>query len=100
MIRLAGECNFCGACCLGKDGSRCEHLKLFTAVGMPNATMCGKYKERYNGMPITMLARDGSRIEGRYHCALNSLAETLTIIEMGIQRGVCSLRIEEEKKNG
>jgi hypothetical protein len=42
-------------------------------------------------MPIRMIARDGRKLSG-YYCAKNSPAEVKTIIELGIKKGVCSLR--------
>jgi len=38
-----------------------------------------------------MIAKDGRILKG-YHCAKNSPAEVSVIIEMGIKKGVCSLR--------
>jgi hypothetical protein len=38
-----------------------------------------------------MIAKDGRILRG-YYCAKNSPAETSAIIEMGIKKGVCSLR--------
>jgi hypothetical protein len=38
-----------------------------------------------------MIAKDGRILKG-YYCAKNSPAEVQTIIEMGIKRGVCSLK--------
>jgi hypothetical protein len=38
-----------------------------------------------------MIAKDGRMLNG-YYCAKNSPAEVKTIIEMGIKKGVCSLR--------
>jgi len=38
-----------------------------------------------------MIAKDGRILRG-YYCAKNSPAEVQTIIEMGIKKGVCSLR--------
>jgi hypothetical protein len=38
-----------------------------------------------------MIAKDGRILSG-YYCAKNSPAEMKTIIEMGIKKGVCSLR--------
>jgi len=38
-----------------------------------------------------MIAKDGRMLSG-YYCAKNSPAEVKTIIEMGINKGVCSLR--------
>jgi len=38
-----------------------------------------------------MIAKDGRILRG-YHCAKNSPVETSVIIEMGIKKGVCSLK--------
>jgi hypothetical protein len=38
-----------------------------------------------------MIAKDGRMLSG-YYCAKNSPAEVETIIELGIKKGVCSLR--------
>jgi hypothetical protein len=90
-MMLTGECNLCGACCFTKYGAVCENLEILTREGLPNATRCRVYAERYDGMPIRMIARDGRRLRG-YYCAKNSPAEVSVIIEMGIKKGVCSLR--------
>ena len=87
---LTGECNLCGACCFSKYGAVCENLEVLTRQGLPNATRCKVYAERYDGMPIRMIAKDGRRLSG-YYCAKNSPAEVQVIIEMGIKKGVCSL---------
>jgi len=42
-------------------------------------------------MPMRMIGKDGRILSG-YYCAKNSPAEVKTIIEMGIKKGVCSLR--------
>jgi len=90
MMKLTGQCNFCGACCFSKSGAVCENLEILTRPGLPNATKCRVYAERYNGMPIRMIAKDGKILRG-YYCAKNSAAEVKSIIEMGIKKGVCSL---------
>jgi len=90
-MRLTGECNLCGACCFTKYGAVCENLDVLTRQGLPNATSCRVYAERYDGMPVRMIAKDGRMLSG-YYCAKNSPAEAKTIIEMGINKGVCSLR--------
>ena len=90
-MKLTGECNLCGACCFTKYGAVCENLEISTRVGLPNATRCRVYAERYNGMPIRMIAKDGRMLSG-YYCAKNSLAEVEVIVEMGIKTGVCSLK--------
>ena len=88
---LTGECNRCGACCFTKSGAVCENLEMLTREGLPNATRCRVYSERYDGLPIRMIAKDGRMLSG-YYCAKNSPAEVKTIIEMGIKKGVCSLK--------
>ena len=90
-MMLTGECNRCGACCFTKYGAVCENLEILTRQGLPNATRCRVYAERYDGMPIRMIAKDGRILRG-YHCAKTSPAETSVIIEMGIKKGVCSLK--------
>jgi len=87
---LTGECNQCGACCFTKSGAVCENLEILTREGLPNATRCKVYSERYDGLPIRMIAKDGRILRG-YYCAKNSPAEVSVIIEMGIKNGVCSL---------
>ena len=49
-MMLTGECNLCGACCFTKYGAVCENLEILTRQGLPNATGCRVYAERYNGM--------------------------------------------------
>jgi hypothetical protein len=90
-MKLTGECNLCGACCFSKYGAVCENLEILTRQGLPNATRCRVYGERYDGMPIRMIAKDGRFLRG-YYCAKNSPAEVETIIELGIKKGVCSLK--------
>ena len=90
-MKLTGDCNLCGACCFTKYGAVCENLEILTRQGLPNATRCRVYFERYNGMPIRMIAKDGRILSG-YYCAKNSPAEVKTIIDLGIKKGVCSLR--------
>ena len=90
-MKLTGEWNLCGACCFTKSGAVCENLEILTREGSPNATRCRVYSERYDGLPIRMIAKDGRILRG-YYCAKNSPAEVKTIIEMGIKKGVCSLR--------
>lgn len=99
-IKLAGECDQCGACCFTKSGAVCENLEIITRAGLPNASRCRVYAERYDGLPIRMIAKDGRILRG-YYCAKNSLAEMSVIIEMGIKKGVCSLTlVEEENRAG
>jgi hypothetical protein len=90
-MQLTGECNRCGACCFTKSGAICENLEVLTREGLPNATRCRVYAERYDGLPIRMITKDGKSLSG-YYCAKNSQAEVAVIIEMGIKTGVCSLQ--------
>ena len=92
-MKLIGECNLCGACCFSKSGAVCENLEILTRQGLPAATRCRVYAERYDGLPIRMIAKDGRILRG-YYCAKNSAAEVKTIIEMGIKKGVCSLTLK------
>jgi hypothetical protein len=89
-MMLTGECNQCGACCFTKSGAVCENLEILTRAGLPNATRCRGYDERYDGLPIRMITKDGRILRG-YYCAKNSPAEVSVIVEMGIKKGVCSL---------
>lgn len=99
-MKLTGQCNLCGVCCFTKYGAVCENLEILTRQGLPNATRCRVYAERYDGMPIRMIAKDGRRLSG-YYCAKNSQAEVETIIEMGIKKGVCSLtRVDHSDRMG
>jgi hypothetical protein len=93
QMKLTGECNLCGACCFSASGAVCENLEILTRQGLPRATKCRVYAERYDGLPIRMIAKDGRILRG-YYCAKNSPAEAKSIIEMGIKKGVCSLRRE------
>ena len=94
-MMLTGECNQCGACCFSKYGALCENLEILTRPGLPNATRCRVYSERYDGMPIWMIAKDGRMLRG-YQCAKNSADEVEVIIERGIKKGVCSLRCVDD----
>ena len=99
-MMLTGECNQCGACCFTRSGAVCENLEILTREGLPNATRCRVYFERYDGLPIRMIAKDGRILKG-YYCAKNSPAEVSVIIEMGIKKGVCSLtRVDDADRAG
>ena len=99
-MKLTGECNLCGACCFTKYGAVCENLEVLTRQGLPNATRCRIYAQRYDGLPIRMIAKDGRILSG-YYCAKNSPAEVSVIIEMGIKKGVCSLtRVDDADRIG
>ena len=92
-VRLTGVCNQCGVCCITRDGP-CEMLEVTRELGAPYAARCKVYDKRYNGMPITIIAPDGSRVEKKYYCAKDSVAEMKVVIERGIMLGKCSLKIE------
>ena len=96
-MKLIGQCNLCGACCFTKSGAVCEHLEILSRPGSPNASRCRVYAERYDGLPIRMIAKNGRMLSG-YYCAKNSAAEVEVIIEMGIKKGVCSLREPQNPK--
>jgi hypothetical protein len=96
-MKLIGECNLCGACCFTQSGAVCEHLEILSRPGSPHASRCSVYAERYNGLPIRMIGKNGRILSG-YYCAKDSAAEVKVIIEMGIKRGVCSLRRPQDPK--
>src|SRR5258705_10010152 len=91
-MMLTGECNQCGACCFTRAGAVCENLEILTQEGLPKATRCRVNSERYDGLPIRMIAKDGRILKG-YCCAKNSPAEVSVIIEMGIKKEECSLTL-------
>ena len=90
MLVLVGECNRCGRCCEDKDRNRCEHLIVGKRIGEPEATRCGKYKERYDRMPIRVLDHKGRMVYDSV-CFTGSYEETVEICKRGIGRG-CSLK--------
>lgn len=96
-MKLIGECNLCGACCFTKSGAICENLEILTRQGLPYSTRCRVYAERYNGLPIRMIGKNG-RVLGGYYCAKNSVAEVEAIIELGIKKGVCSLKLSSRTR--
>lgn len=87
-MKLEGECNLCGSCCVNGDW-RCLNLKVRGRIGEPFATVCSKYNQRYDGMPIVMMNSKGKTVEGI--CHKDSKAETRLIVRFGFGRG-CSLR--------
>ena len=93
-MKLIGDCNLCGACCFSKSGAVCENLEVLTQQGLPNGTRCRIYTQRYNGLPIRMITKDGRILTG-YYCAKNSVDEVKTIIDLGIKKGVCSLELRD-----
>ncbi len=92
-IRLVGECNRCGICCVNQEGTDrfiCENLEM-TNLGQPNGTRCTVYDKRYNGMPILMYADDGRWV--RSLCMKDSAEESQIILDKGIGKG-CSLTVQ------
>src|SRR5262245_4870948 len=95
---FVGDCNLCGLCCFNQaTGSHCENLVLRPGktVGDPDATYCGVYDQRYHGMPITMIDKDGNRVDEGQMCAKDSVEEDLQILVSGMGRG-CSLMFNPE----
>jgi len=92
VIKLTGTCNQCGLCCYSPEGFKCLNLEVVKVPGQPEATRCRVYDKRYDGMPIVMQQPGTGDIAGGV-CALDSFAETMTILETGIGKG-CSLEIE------
>ena len=52
-MKLTGECNLCGACCFTKYGAICENLEVLARQGLPNATRCRIYAQRYDRLADT-----------------------------------------------
>jgi len=94
MIHLTGTCNQCGLCCYDELGAKCLNLEVVKDKypGQPEATHCRVYDKRYDGMPIILQHPADGSIRGGT-CRLNSVAETLSIIETGFGKG-CSLEIK------
>jgi hypothetical protein len=94
-MKLKGECNLCGICCFSHDGSlHCANLSVTLFAGAPNGTQCMVYAQRYDGMPIKMIDREGvEHHPGLHVCSKDSDMETRAIIEKGISKGLCSLEI-------
>lgn len=101
IISLEGECSCCGRCCSDVDSSGqsifCENLAYESPEsvisGTPESTICRKYEERYNRMPIKMLYPDGTEAEVEQHyCWVGSKNELKAIMDRGIGFG-CSLNL-------
>jgi len=86
-MRLEGECNRCGLCCV-RDGYVCRNLQIDTVLGVPGATRCMAYDVRFDGMPILGRNADGHTRAGV--CRKDS-AEEAEIIVQFIGLG-CSLK--------
>ena len=94
--QLKGNCNRCGRCCVVYiEGRRfyCQHLRFDadSMIGLPKTAACAVYKQRYNGMPISLI-EPHSRLGASGKCGLNSQEEVDSILERGIGRG-CSLEV-------
>lgn len=99
-ITWLGTCNRCGLCCSMEVKGYllvCEHLRAVISggqtkpLGAPEASRCGVYERRVDGMPIRLLDATGTpRMEGQ--CRKDHWLEDERIIARGIGKG-CSLRI-------
>jgi hypothetical protein len=100
-LELVGACNRCGLCCsIVHEGRRlvCEHLRARLAdnripvLGMPEASWCGVYEQREDGMMVSMLDASGTvRLVGP--CGKDSAQEDHMILDSGIGKG-CSLTLK------
>ncbi len=91
QIRLVGDCNRCGLCCL-PFGYRCINLIISKPLGEPQATKCAVYSHRWDGMPIMLLDTEGN-IVGHSKCHKGCPMEIEAILEKGIGRG-CSMEVQ------
>lgn len=89
-MSLKGQCNQCGICCF-LGAFKCEHLDVGGIPGMPMATRCTVYDERYTDMPILMVSPEGEIKQG--FCLHGSQAEEFELTKL-IRRGQCSLQEE------
>ena len=97
--RLAGVCNGCGRCCVGRwEGRpfRCANLEVTGNIGTPNATRCRVYSQRWNGMPVMLRDTETGTALVIGQCWKDSDAETAAIISTGIGRG-CSLVLVDKE---
>jgi hypothetical protein len=100
-LELEGTCNRCGLCCaVMHEGRRlvCEHLRArvtdnrMPLLGAPEASWCGVYEQRVDGMLVRMLDASGTaRLVGP--CGKDSAQEDHMILETGIGKG-CSLTLK------
>lgn len=95
---LVGECHQCGLCCCMEEGGRtvrCANLVVERgSVGVPGATRCSAYAERYNGMPIPLVDVSTGFLSRWSQCGKDSPEEVQVILARGIGRG-CSLAVRE-----
>ena len=99
-LPLLGTCNQCGLCCTAEVNGQlvvCQHLKAVIAggrvkpLGTPEASRCGVYERRVDGMRIAMVnGRGEAVIEAT--CCKDSWSEDQVILERGLGRG-CSLTL-------
>lgn len=73
---------------------RCINLILEGKPGEPGASRCGRYLNRYDGLPIVMVNSEGGILEGSHVCCHGAPEEDQIIIERGFGRG-CSLEIAD-----
>lgn len=97
-LKLEGTCNRCGLCCTVEKGGGvtlyCHNLQMNTYLGLPGATTCRMYGNRYPGMPIMLNAKDGQFV-AMGACAHGSAMDA-EVIASWIGKG-CSLRIADGK---
>jgi hypothetical protein len=103
MILILGSCNKCGSCCVVDiDGEmcKCEHLIINPGkrISEPEATECGIYDTRYDGIPMRVVNSRG-RVMFKTVCHKECVRESVEINARGIGKG-CSLTIYQiaEKK--
>lgn len=92
-MKLKGLCNRCGLCCY-TGPFRCVNLIVTGTPGQPEATKCGRYNDRYAGLPIIMVDREGKILEGDHVCCHGREDESIIIALKGIGKG-CSLEVDE-----
>jgi len=75
------------------DGeNRCSALKITRKPGRPFAAECTKYEDRYAGMPIQMVDKQG-KVVANGVCTQDDVYETMIIVTKGIGKG-CSMKLE------
>jgi len=97
-LKLEGQCNRCGLCCTVEVGGGktlyCHNLQKNTYIGLPGASTCRMYGQRYPGMPIMLNDKDDN-FYAMGACMHGTSIEP-EIIAPWIGRG-CSLRIANGK---
>jgi hypothetical protein len=99
-IDWLGTCHRCGLCCtIETPAGRlvCEHLRaelsagVATPLGTPEASRCGVYSQRVNGMPIRLRDAYGV-VRMTAQCGKDSADEDAAILPH-VGRG-CSLTVQ------